>query len=240
LVPTHNLARDLSAAGYRNLAVVSRGVDTTLFHPTRRSAALRALWGIPAGGLAVCHVGRMAPEKNLDLVLRAFDAIHAVRPDARLVFVGDGPLRRPMARRHPQHVFAGLRRGEDLATHYASCDLFLFPSLTETYGNVTAEALASGLGVVAYDCAAAADLVVDGRNGCLAQAGDAAAFIEAAVRLAAEAEGLAQARMEAAPSVAHLDWDRVHDRLVSVLRERIAGHRGGVAVAKAGQTEVAA
>lgn len=225
LVPTQSLARSLDAQGYRNLAVVSRGVDTHLFSPWRRSAQLRAAWGLADGELAVCHVGRMAPEKNLDLVLHAFAAIRRVRPEAHLIFVGEGPLRKPLAQRHPEHVFAGLRRGEDLAAHYASADMFLFPSLTETYGNVTAEALASGLGVVAYDCAAAADLIEDGRNGCLAAAGDANAFVKAALRLAANAGELSRIRGEAAPSVAHLDWERIHDRFVETLRQRIAAHR---------------
>lgn len=225
LVPTHSLARRLGAAGYRNLAVVSRGVDTALFDPQRRSAELRAAWGLADGELAVCHVGRMAPEKNLDLVLRAFEAMRRVRPDARLIFVGEGPLRKPLMRRFPEHVFAGLRRGEDLATHYASADVFLFPSLTETFGNVTAEALASGLGVAAYDCAAAADLIEDGRNGCLAAAGDANAFVKAALFLAANAGELSRIRGEAAASVAHLDWERIHDRFVETLRQRIAAHR---------------
>jgi glycosyltransferase involved in cell wall biosynthesis len=226
LVPTGSLARRLAAEGYRNLAVVSRGVDTDLFNPGRRSAALRATWKVPEEGLAVCHVGRLAPEKNLDLVLHAFESIKQVRPDARLVFVGDGPLRKSLERSRPDHVFAGLRRGEDLAAHYASADLFLFPSLTETYGNVTAEALASGLGVVAYDRAAAADLIEDGRNGCLAPAGDAAGFIEAARRLAGDRGQLARLRGEAVLSVSHLDWDQVHDRFVRTLRERIANHKG--------------
>ena len=225
LVPTQSLARRLRTAGYRNLAVVSRGVDTALFDPQRRSSALRAAWGLADDELAVCHVGRMAPEKNLDLVLRAFEAIRCVRPGARLIFVGEGPLRKPLMRRLPEHVFAGLRRGEDLATHYASADLFLFPSLTETFGNVTAEALASGLGVVAYDCAAAADLIEDHRNGCLAASGDADAFVKAALFLAANAAALSRIRGEAPASVAHLDWERIHDCFVETLRQHIAAHR---------------
>ena len=225
LVPTHDLAQQLSAQGYRNLAVVSRGVDIRLFNPARRSDVLRTSWSARPGDLVVIHVGRIAAEKNLDLVLAAFAAIKAARPDAKLVFVGDGPLRKTLAARWPQHIFTGLRHGADLATHYASGDLFLFPSLTETFGNVTAEALASGLGVVAYACAAAADLIENGSNGRLAAPGDAAAFIAAAVALAADRRELALTRSLAAPSVAHLDWEHVHDCFADTLMQRIAAHK---------------
>lgn len=225
LVPTQSLARRLDAQGYRNLAVVARGVDTGLFRPDRRSTALREAWGLVPDELAVCCVGRMAAEKNLDLVLAAFAAIKRMRPDARLVFVGDGPLRRPLARRFPEHIFAGLRHGEDLATHYASADLFLFPSLTETFGNVTAEALASGLGVVAYDCAAAADLIRDGDNGCLAAVDDENAFIKAALFLATNTAELARLRRRAALAVAHLDWERIHDSFAAALGQSVGAHR---------------
>lgn len=225
LVPTHSLARQLHAQGYRNLCVLSRGVDTELFNPQRRAAELRAAWNLGDGELAVCHVGRLAREKNLDLLFAAFEAIRRLRADARLILVGEGPLRASLAQRFPQHVFAGLRRGVDLAEHYASADLFLFPSLTETFGNVTAEALASGLGVVAYDCAGAAELIVDDHNGRLAAVDDAGAFVDAARSLAAAPGELSRLRAEAAASVGHLDWERIHDGFIEMLRQRIGAHR---------------
>ncbi|HEX8963176.1 MAG TPA: glycosyltransferase family 1 protein [Rhodocyclaceae bacterium] len=224
LVPTHKLAHDLAGQGYRNVSVLSRGVDVRLFNPGRRSDVLRAAWGASAEDLVVAYVGRLAAEKNLGLVLDAFAEIQKSLHGARLVFVGDGPLRRPLAARHPQHIFAGTRRGIDLATHFASADLFLFPSLTETFGNVTAEALASGLGVVAYDCAAAGDLIEDGCNGRLAPPGDAAGFVAAAVSLATHPQQLAHTRALAAPSVRHLDWELIHDGFADGLRQCIAAH----------------
>jgi len=212
LVPTRQLAQELAGDGYRNVDVLARGVDTALFSPRRRSEALRQHWGISGDGLVVAYVGRLAPEKNLSLVLESFAAIVGRHPTARLLFVGDGPLRPGLARRHPQHIFAGLRRGEDLAAHYASADLFLFPSLTETFGNVVPEAMASGLGVVAFACAAAADLIENGTNGRLVPVGDRQGFIDAAVTLAADRAQLAILGGQAAASVAPLDWERVHDR----------------------------
>ena len=125
LVPTHEIAERLEQAGYRNVRVVARGVDTTLFHPGRRSRELRASWGAGDEDLVIAHVGRLAPEKNLPLVFSTFAAIRRHAPRARLVMVGDGPVRNALQRRHADAIFAGMRRGEDLAAHYASADLFL-------------------------------------------------------------------------------------------------------------------
>ena len=217
LVPTRALARELDAEGYRNLAVVSRGVDMELFNPGRRSAELRTAWGARDDSLVVIYVGRLAPEKNLRVVVGAFAAIRALRPDAKLLFVGDGPLRGSLQSSCPDAVFAGMRTGSDLAAHYASADLFLFASLTETFGNVTSEALASGLGVVAYGCAAAADLIIDGSNGRTVAPGDAQGFVAAAVALAGDADQLQQLRNRSAASVAHLDWELIHDEFEKTL-----------------------
>jgi len=222
LVPSHQLGIDLVRRGYRGLRVVSRGVDTTLFNPSRRSPALRATWNVGEDDLVVACVGRLAPEKNLPLLLGAFEAIRSHAPGARLLLVGDGPARRRLMQKHPQHIFAGMRHGEDLATHYASADLFLFPSMTETYGNVTLEALASGLPVVAYRMAAAAELIRHGDNGMLAEPGAGDQFVRAALDLVTR-PGLRRRATAAAPaSVAALDWERIHDALEAALRDAIA------------------
>ncbi len=221
LVPTHELARTLLADGYRGVDILARGVDTRLFSPHRRSDALRAFWGAASNTLVVAYVGRLAPEKNLRLVTEAYAAIADERANTRLVFVGDGPSMPRLANRYPEHIFAGMRRGEDLAAHYASADLFLFPSLTETFGNVVPEALASGLGVVAFDCAAAADLIEDGLNGRKVAPEDGKAFIAAAVELATRPRQLVGIRAVAAPSVAHLDWERIHDRFATTLTDLV-------------------
>ena len=106
--------------------------------------ALRAQWGVAHGQLAVIYVGRMAAEKNLPLAVRSFRAIQKLAPAARYIWIGDGPARATLAAQNPDFIFAGVQRGPELARHYASADLFVFPSLTETFGNVTLEALASG------------------------------------------------------------------------------------------------
>lgn len=209
MVPTERLAAELGGLGFAGLAVVGRGVDRSRFDPAHRSAELRREWLAAEDTPVALYVGRLAAEKNLGLVLEAHAAMRAVRPDSRLVFVGDGPERGALQARCPQATFAGMQTGAALARHYASADVFLFASLTETYGNVTAEALASGLAVVAFDHAAAGQLIRDGENERLAPAGDRAAFVACARELADDAGRRARLRAQAAASVPDVGWDAV-------------------------------
>lgn len=221
MVPTEALKRELEAIGMRRLTVVTRGVDTAQFTPLRRSRALRESWGVADDDLVVSCVGRLAPEKNLGVLLNAFEAIRQSQPRARLLFVGDGPQRAELSARCPEAIFAGQRTGEDLAAHYASSDLFAFPSLTETFGNVTTEAMASGLPLVAFDYAAAAQLIRTGENGLLAPQADAAAFVRAAQQLAAEPALREQLGQAARLSAGELGWDQIVGRFESVLAQVI-------------------
>jgi glycosyltransferase involved in cell wall biosynthesis len=217
MVPTQALHDDLRRAGFRNLATVARGVDVRRFDPAHRSNALRAQWGMTPDDLVVICVGRLAPEKNLATLVTAFDEIRRTQPRARLVLVGDGPLRKELQSRCPHAVFAGQRTGADLAAHYASADLFLFPSVTETFGNVTTEAMASGLAVVAFDYAAAARLIRHGENGALVPYDDSAAFVTTAARTAVD---LARCRVlgaRARTSVMALDWDSIAAQVEGVM-----------------------
>ncbi|MCB1588551.1 MAG: glycosyltransferase family 1 protein [Xanthomonadales bacterium] len=198
IVPTQRLQQDLQADGYRHVHRLPRGVDTERFHSRWRDPELRARWGAGPGDLVVLHVGRLAPEKNLALVQRSFAAIRQQRPQAKLVWVGDGPARAALQQGADGAVhFAGIQTGDDLARHYASADLFLFPSLTDTFGNVVLEALASGVPVVAFDDGAAAEHLRDAHAGRLAAFADETAFIDAAVALATDPEALAQASVTA-------------------------------------------
>lgn len=222
LVPTAALAAELAGAGLAGVRVVGRGVDTALFDPARRSAALRAAWGVSGDGPACLYVGRLAPEKNLALVLRSFAAIRRQHPAARLIWVGDGPAAARLRAAHPEHHFAGVRSGVDLAAHYASADLFLFPSLSETYGNVVAEAMASGLPVMAYRSAAAAELIDDRGNGGVAAPGDEAAYIDGALWLLADRRRLAELAQAARAAMLPRSWAGVVERFEAVVREAIA------------------
>ena len=216
-VPTRELQRQLSELDFARLTVSTRGVDAHQFTPQARSDALRAQWGANADTPVVLTVGRLALEKNLDVALDAFHAVRKRVPRARLVMVGDGPQRNALRRHCPDAIFGGTQHGEALAAHYASADVFLFPSLTETFGNVVVEAMASGLPVVAFDTAAAGMLVRSQENGWLAPVGDTASFTQAAVALATDA-GLRQRLGQAARLTAlGLDWPRVLERFEAAL-----------------------
>lgn len=183
MVPNSALRDELSAQGFERLVVVGRGVDSLQFSPKHRDEDLRQAWGLGPHERAVLSVGRLAAEKNFALLAKAWRAMHEANPTLKLVIVGDGPMRDTVRTMFPQAVMAGMRHGADLARHYASADFFVFPSTTETYGNVLPEAMASGLSVVAYDYAAAAEWVdglgVDGR---IAPLHDEPAFVAACVQ----------------------------------------------------------
>ena len=217
MVPTQALHDDLRKEGFRDLLTVARGVDVRRFDAAHRSEALRAQWGVASDDLVVTCVGRLAPEKNLNTLVSAFEAIRREQPRARLVLVGDGPMRKELQARCPDAIFAGQRLGDDLATHYASADMFLFPSVTETFGNVTTEAMASGLAVVAFDYAAAQRLIRDGENGALVPLGDDAAFVATAVRTAADLANCRVLGARARVSVMALDWDSIAQQVEGVM-----------------------
>jgi glycosyltransferase involved in cell wall biosynthesis len=217
MVPSQALFDELQAEGFNDLVQVARGVDVRRFDAAHRSGALRAQWGAGPDDLVVTCVGRLAPEKNLMTLVAAFEAIRRQQPRARLVLVGDGPLRKELELRCPDAVFAGQRGGADLAAHYASADLFLFPSATETFGNVTTEAMASGLAVVAFDYAAAGRLIRHGENGALVAFEDDAAFVTTAVRTAADLLNCRALGARARASVLPLDWDSIAAQVEGVM-----------------------
>ena len=221
-VPTRKLLARLEAEGYQGLRLLSRGVDAALFTPSHRDEPLRATWGAGPVDPVVLQVGRMAAEKNYRLVFRAFDAIKAIVPRARLVLVGDGPMLSTYQKMRPDAVFTGFYSGVSLARHYASADLYLQPSVTETYGNVAAEALASGLAFVGYDYAAAHELVTTGENGLLVPLGDETNFVAAAMRLATDGALAARLRLNAPAAVRARSWDSVITQFESDLAEAAA------------------
>ncbi|WP_322814396.1 glycosyltransferase family 1 protein [Chloroflexus sp.] len=165
LCPSRFTMNVLRAAGFRRLRIWGRGVDIERFHPRYRSKAWRAAVGVQPGERVVLYVGRVAAEKRVDLLPEAIRGL----PNTRLVIVGDGPFRSELQRRCaglPVH-FTGYLKGDDLATAYASADVFVFPSDTDTFGQVVQEAMASALPVVAARAGGALDLIHHGHNGYL-------------------------------------------------------------------------
>ena len=225
MVPTEALRASLASVGFQRLKVVSRGVDTVAYDPAHRSQALREQWGLGPQDLAVLCVGRLAKEKNLDLLLRAFEAIQVRQPHARLVLVGHGPMLQELKLKCPGAIFTGQLRGHTLAEHYASADLFLMPSLTETFGNVTTEAMASGLPVVAFNYAAAAELIESGVNGRLVAMRDAEDFVFAASEVAAQPVQLKSMAAAARQTALGLDWACIVEKFENELLEVIDANR---------------
>ncbi|QHE77156.1 glycosyltransferase family 4 protein [Hydrogenophaga sp. PBL-H3] len=222
MVPSSDLLHDLSAQGFERLMVVARGVDTARFSPVHRSEALRAQWGAAPDQPVLLSVGRLAREKNLDLLTRSWNAMRAVRPDLKLVVVGDGPSRNALAQACPEALMVGAQSGDDLARHYASADLFVFPSVTETYGNVTPEALASGLAVLAFDYAAAAELIRHGDNGLLAPRGDETAFLQNAVDLISNPGLVEHLRERGRATTLTQDWGQIARQVEGVWHQLLA------------------
>ena len=167
LVPANEVSDALCEQGFERIDVLPHGVDCDLFNPKRRSSTLRQQWQAEDKPVWL-YVGRVAAEKNIPLALKSYQAAKEECPDLQMVVVGDGPMKDKLSCEYPDVIFAGIKTGYDLARYYASADYFIFPSLTETYGLVTTEALASGLPVLAFDAAAAAMHIKNGVNGYLA------------------------------------------------------------------------
>lgn len=226
LVPSEDLRQDLAGQGFERLAVLGRGVETSLFHPSRRDPELRRGWGAGSETPVAMYVGRVASEKNLPLTLEAWQRMRELRPDMRMVVVGDGPMAAALRQAHPEVHFAGLQQGEALARHYASGDLFLFASATETFGNVVTEAMASGLPVLSFAYAAPGRLIRHGQNGWVVPLGEREAFLEQAASLAERidpaASGWSSIREAARDTVLPLSWDTIvgefEDRLAGLIR----------------------
>ena len=218
LVPTRELAEQLTAQGFRHPRRLGRAVDTARFHPAFRTEALRTRWGVGPDDLAIVHVGRLAPEKNLPLLMRSYEALKAQRASAKLVLVGDGPERAALAARYPDVVFAGTLRGDALAAHFASADVFCFPSLSETFGNVTLEAMASALPTVAFDYGAAREHLRDGVHGASVPFGNEAAFLARFLDIALSARRVAMG-LAAREAVEGLSPDRVSRDFADLLTQ---------------------
>jgi len=223
-VPTHEMRDRLHALGFNGLNIVGRGIDTVNFNPAKRNVELRRSWKCESDTPVALYVGRLAAEKNLRLFVEAVRAASRQRPNLRVVVVGDGPMGKRLRSENPDFHFAGMRIGEDLAAHYASADLFVFPSLSETFGNVTMEALASGLAVVAFDYAAAREHIVHGHNGLVAHCDNEIAFRKYTLRLASSPHVVQKLRQRARETAEGLDWGKAFGDLENCLI-KFAGRR---------------
>ena len=222
--PSGIVARELKQMGFENMRVWSRGVDGSRFSPSFRSEAMRAHLGVTRPGqVVVSYVGRLAREKDLIVLMRAMHAMRERAGDRVVVaIVGDGPAEAECRAAAPAGtVFTGKLTGRELAVAYASADIFAFPSITETFGNVVLEAMASGLAVVAPDIGATTEYATP-ETAVQFRAKDAESFAgqllrlvdDAALRARIAASGLAFARATT--------WDSIFDRLVRDYRDVVA------------------
>ena len=222
-VPTTAMEHTLRTHGIeRGLRLWQRGVDLDRFEPARRSLAWRRAHGIGDDEVVVGFVSRLVREKGLDVLASAVECLERRNVSHRSLVVGDGPARSALEARLPNTVFTGFLSGPELATAYASSDLFLFPSDTETFGRVTVEAMASGLPVIGADAAGTRDLVQDDVTGWLCTPNDADEFAEKACRLITNdtlRHQMSKAAIERAQTFA---WDAILTQLIQHHNELLA------------------
>ena len=229
--PSRATLGELRRQGFHDrMSLWLRGVDASLFSPRRRSERTRR-WLAPRAERIVLYVGRLAPEKRIDILLSAFQEVRrAIGERAALVLVGDGPLGPELRRTSPQGVrFTGYLSGPALAEVYASADLFVFPSDTETFGNVVLEAMASGLPVVAADRGGVTESVHTGETGLLVPAGSSEGFAQATLTLLTDEPRRAELARGARGFARQRTWTRVLDDLRAEYERILAGSRRAVA-----------
>jgi len=225
LVPSPTMKARLEARRFERCEVLARGVDTQQFSPVRRDAALREAWGAGPRTKVLLCVGRLAKENNLDLAVRTFRYVQRKHPSTRLVLVGAGPLEHRLVR-EPGVVLAGEFPVDEVGVAFASADLFLFPSLTETFGNVLCEAMATRLPTVSFDYAASAMHVRDGANGRKVPCGHEDAFMRAACDLLDDAGHASQLGKAARASMQRTGWSGIVDQFEKVATS-LVGRYGG-------------
>jgi glycosyltransferase involved in cell wall biosynthesis len=217
-VPTRAIAEDLATRGFTNLALWGRGVDPDRFHPRWRRSETRAAIGATDRDIVVAYVGRIAKEKGIDVALDGMRQVLATRRDVVFAIAGGGPYEIGARQRAPGgSVFVGRLTGLPLSEFYASADLFVFPSTTDTFGNVILEAMSSGLPVVGADVASTREVMGEG-SGLTFSAGNAAAFARAVLTLVENADLRLAAREAALRRAASASWTRIFDRLVADYR----------------------
>lgn len=217
--PTPTMRDALLAEGVTSpIRLWPRGIELDRFAPSFRSHDWRQSRGIGSDEVVVSFVSRLVKEKGLDVFATTVRALQAEGAPVRALVVGDGPERAALEAELPDGVFAGHLSGDELSTAYASSDVFLFPSETETFGNVTLEAMASGLAVVAADAAGTASLVDDGRTGLLVPPRDGTGFLDATRRLVSDADFRARLGTNAREAARGYDWSEVLARMVGYYR----------------------
>ena len=217
--PSQSMADALRADGIaENLEVFGRGVESELFTPTRRSLEWRRKYEISDEDIVVCFVSRLVKEKNTDLMARCFKRLRESGVKFRPLIVGLGPEEKNLRVAIPDAVFAGFLQGEALAVAYASSDIFFFPSESETFGNVTLEAMACGLPAIVADATGSRSLVEDGKSGFVQNTRDEIGFDRALLRLIEDAKLRKSMGTAARKRALTFNWDVILAKLVASFR----------------------
>lgn len=215
-VPTRAIEGELTSHGFRDTHLWSRGIDAARFSPSYRSPEFRRALGVRDDAFLVTYIGRIAIEKGLDTLVAAMHAVGARAGGREIVFAlaGDGPYLARCREEVPSGtIFTGMIGGDRLSALYASADLFVFPSVTDTFGNVLLEAMASGVPVLGADSAPTRELVGGGR-GAIVPAADAQALAREIVALADDAPRRRAQVAAGLDFVVHHSWDAVFDDLI--------------------------
>ena len=223
LCPSRIYEEALHTHGVMHTGIWSRGVDPNVFSPRFRSEDYRAGFGVGPGDLLVTYIGRIAREKNLGLLLEAWDLLAPERGSAQLVLVGRGPLEDEIRQREiPGIHVSGLLQGPALSAAYASADIFAFPSATETFGNSLLEAMGSGLPPLVAASGGVLEFVHHGGNAWLVEPDSAAAIADGLRRLLADPALRRRLAAGALRTARARDWGTVYDQLLADYRAAVA------------------
>ena len=227
LTPGRSMAELIASWGVRTpISIWSRGVDHGRFNPDRRDLAWRRSLGIPDQAVAIGFLGRLVLEKGLDIFAEVAAELKRRGAPVRILVIGDGPARDWFASRVPDAAFAGFQRGDDLGRAVASMDVFFNPSVTETFGNVTLEAMAAGVPVVAARATGAVDLIEEGVTGYLVPPRDVIAYADAIERLARDDTARHAAGAAGHARAAAYEWEAVNAAAVQAYMEVMAARMG--------------
>ena len=224
-VPSESMADVLRSHGITDgLRLWERGVDTSRFNPALRSLEWRRTQGVDDDDVLVSFIGRLVWEKGLRVFADVIEGLKRRGVRHRSMVVGVGPALEELVKRLPDTIFTGYLQGKDLSRAYASSDLFLFPSDTETFGNVTLEAMASGLPSVCADATGSRTLVENGETGLLVPAGNAGAFLDAVHHLVDDAPERRRMGIGALGRARQYEWNTILSRMVGFYDEILQPH----------------
>ncbi|MBD3616343.1 MAG: glycosyltransferase family 1 protein [Gracilimonas sp.] len=222
-VPSQSMIDELITQGFdTKMKIWARGVNTKLFSPDKRDEQWRAEMGFKKDDIVVSFVSRLVWEKELNTFRYSVQQLASNNKNVKALVVGDGPAKQELQELMPEACYTGFLEGEDLARAYASSDVFLFPSHTETFGNVTLEAMSSGLPCLVADATGSKSLVEHGVNGCLAEPGNKADFAKKLSLIVSEKELREQMKKESRNKALKYEWDEINGKLVENYKEALS------------------